>query len=96
MKFITIRDFRTKSKKIQEDLPGEKEMVLTSNGKPIAIITSITEDNLEDSLNAVRRAKAIYAVNRLQSDSLKNGKSNITFDEINSEIKAVRNKRKKK
>lgn len=37
MRFITIRDLRSNSAKIQRELPKEKEMVLTSNGKPITI-----------------------------------------------------------
>ena len=39
MRFITIRDLRSKSAQIQRELPKEKEMVLTSNGKPIAILS---------------------------------------------------------
>ena len=56
MKFITIRDLRSKSRQIQMDLPKFKEMILTSNGKPIAIMSVITEESLEDSLSAIRRA----------------------------------------
>ena len=96
MKFITIRDFRSKSAKIQKDLPEQKEMILTSNGKPIAIVTAVSENNLEESLNAIRRAKALYAITQIQSKSLSAGKDKVTLDEINKEIESVRGKRKKK
>ena len=47
MRFVTIRDFRSKSAQIQRELPKEREMVLTSNGKPIAILTATSADRIE-------------------------------------------------
>ncbi len=47
MKFIAVRDFRTRSSKIWQELAEEKELVITSNGKPIAILSAVSEDNLE-------------------------------------------------
>ena len=63
MRFITIRDFRSESAKIQRDLPKEKEMVLTSNGKPIAILTATSPDKIEESLAIIRRLRAMQALN---------------------------------
>ncbi|MDO8525549.1 MAG: type II toxin-antitoxin system Phd/YefM family antitoxin [Candidatus Omnitrophota bacterium] len=92
MKFVTIRDFRSRSARIQRELPFEKEMVLTSNGKPVAIISTVSEADLEDTLTAIRRARASLAVTLLQSDSLGKGRSRMTPGEINVEIKAARKK----
>jgi len=94
MKFITIRDFRSKSAKIQRDLPREREMVLTSNGKPIAILSAISEDTLEDSISTIRRARAINAVTAIQTKSFESGKSRMSLKEVNKEIAAVRKRRK--
>lgn len=96
MKFITIRDLRAKSKQIQNDLPKFREMILTSNGKPIAIMTAISEESLEDSLAAIRRARAISAVTGLQLQSVKSGKYMMRTREIEDEIREVRSKRAKK
>jgi len=52
MKFLSIRDLKTKSSKIWKELPNQKEMILTSNGRPIAILSSINETNLEQVLSA--------------------------------------------
>ncbi|NTW89032.1 MAG: type II toxin-antitoxin system Phd/YefM family antitoxin, partial [Desulfobulbaceae bacterium] len=38
MKFLSVRDLRGKSAQIWKDLPEEREMVITSNGRPIAIL----------------------------------------------------------
>ena len=96
MKFVTIRDLRSKSRQIQNDLPKCMEMVLTSNGKPIAIMTAISEESLEDSLAAIRRARAISAVTAIQIQGAKSGKFMIKSREIDSEIRKVRGKRAKR
>ena len=95
MKFVTVRDFRTSSASIWKTLPKEREMVITNNGKPIALLTPLSDKNLEETLSAVRRAKAINAVKMIQRESIKNGTSEMTLNEINNEIKMTRNERKK-
>lgn len=93
MKFLSVRDLRGKSAQIWKDLPEEREMVITSNGRPIAILASISESNLEESLAAFRKARAVEAVATLQRRSADQGKDRMTMDEIDAEIKAVRKKR---
>ena len=94
MKFITIRDLRSKSAKIQRDLPKEKEMVLTSNGKPIAILAAICADRIEESLNIIRRLRAIEAVDSMQRRAVETGADRMSPKEINDEISSARKERK--
>ncbi len=94
MKFLSIRDLRGKSSQIWKELPDEREMIVTNNGRPIAILAAITEANLEESLSAFRRARAIEAVVSLQRSSVEKGTDKISLDEINAEIKSVREKHK--
>ena len=93
MKFLSVRDLRGKSAQVWKELPEEREMVVTSNGRPIAILAAITEANLEESLSAFRQARAVEAVVSLQRRSIQQGTNKISMDEINEEIKAVRKKR---
>jgi len=93
MKFLSVRDLRGQSAKVWKELPGEREMVITSNGRPIAILAAINESNLEESLSAFRTARAVVATAYLQRRSVEQGADQITLDEINAEIKAVRGKR---
>ena len=93
MKFLSVRDLRGKSAKIWKELPEEREMVITSNGRPIAILAAINEANLEESLSAFRKARAVEAVASLQRRSVEQGADRITLDEIDAEIKAVRSQR---
>lgn len=93
MKFISVRDLRSKSAQVWKQLPQEREMIITSNGRPIAIIAAISDSDLEESLSAFRQARAVEAVASLQRRSVEMGNAKMTMDEIDAEIKAVRRKR---
>lgn len=95
MKFISIRDLRGKSAQVWKELSDEREMVITSNGRPIALLATINESNLEESLTAFRRARAMEAVQSLQRLSAEQGTDKINMNEIDTEIRAVRKKRSK-
>jgi len=51
-------------------------MVITSNGRPIAILSSTNEHNLEQVLSAFRHARATNAVASIQYDSVRNEPTN--------------------
>ena len=95
MKFLSVRDLKTKSSQVWKDLPDQKEMIITSNGRPIAILSSINENNLEQVLTAFRHARATNAVATVQYESVQKGTDKISMDEINAVIEAVRSKREK-
>ena len=95
MKFLSVRDLKTKSAQVWKDLADQKEMIVTSNGRPIALLSSINENNLEQVLTAFRHAHATNAVATVQYESAQKGTDKISMDEINAEIGAVRSKREK-
>ncbi len=95
MKFLSVRDLKTKSSQVWKELPDQREMIITSNGRPIALLSSINENNLEQVLTAFRHARATNAVSIIQYESAQKGTDKISMDEINAEIGAVRSKREK-
>jgi antitoxin (DNA-binding transcriptional repressor) of toxin-antitoxin stability system len=95
MKFISVRDLRGKSADVWKALPGEREMIITNNGRPVAILAAVNESNLEEALSAFRQARAVDAVANLQKISLEQGKDKISMEDIDAEIRAVRQKRRK-
>jgi hypothetical protein len=95
MKFLSVRDLRGKSAQVWKDLPEKREMVVTSNGRSVAILAAITESTLEEALSAFRQARAVETVVSLQRKSARQGTDKISMEEINTEIKAVRKKRRK-
>jgi len=92
MKFLSVGDLKTKSAQVWKELPDQKDMVITSNGRPIAILSSITENNLDQVLSAYRQARAMRAVASIQEESVRKGADRISREEIDREIKAVRAK----
>jgi antitoxin (DNA-binding transcriptional repressor) of toxin-antitoxin stability system len=95
MKFISVRDLRGKSAEVWKNLPTEREVIVTSNGRPIAILSAVNESSLEESLSAFRQARAVEAVMSLQRQSIVQGTDRITMEEIDAEIKTVREKRQR-
>ncbi len=93
MKFLTVRDLRNKSAAVWRDLAEEKEMVVTSSGRPVAILSAVSEANLEDSLRAMRQTRAMQAVADIQRESVRQATDRITDEEIEAEIRSVRRKR---
>jgi len=93
MKFVSVRDLRGRSAEIWRELSDEREMVVTSNGRPVAILAAVSESNLEESLAAFRQARAIEAVSSMQRRSVATGNDAISVAEINAEIAAVRRAR---
>jgi len=84
MKFLSVRDLRSKSAEVWKGLTAEREMVVTSNGRPIAILSAVTEETLEETIAAIRRSRAVAAVSALQRQSVQKGKSAITPTEIDA------------
>ena len=90
MKFVTVRDFRTSPAQIWKQLPEEQEMVITNNGKPIALLTPLSDANIEATLKSVRKARALNAVESMQEISMRNGNLLLSDDEIQNEISESR------
>ena len=95
MKFITVRDLRGRPGEVWSKLARDKDLVLTSNGKPIAILSSVSEETLEGSLAALRRTRAVTAVEAMQSESVGAGTDKMALGEINAEIAATRKARRR-
>lgn len=94
MKFITVRDIRTKPAEIWRRLPEEQEMVITNNGKPIALLTPLTDETLEETLASVRSARAQNALRQVRRQARENGLDSMTMDEIQTEIDTYRTERR--
>lgn len=88
MKFYSVRDLRTTAKKIWENLNVDGEAVITNNGKPTALLIDIDDDSFEETIKAIRQAKAMMAFNTMRSKAAKRGF--MSDAEIEQEINAAR------
>jgi hypothetical protein len=65
-----------------------------SNGRPVAILATVSESNLEESLAAFRQARVIEAVSSMQRRSVAAGAESMSAADIEAEIAAVREARR--
>jgi prevent-host-death family protein len=95
MKFVSVRDLRGRSAAVWRELDREGDLVITRNGKPIAIVSATDEENLEQSLRERRQARAQRAVKQLQERSLRGGRDKLSRGDIETEITAARKTRRR-
>ncbi len=88
MDFATVRDFRTSTKNVWSRLSEKGEMVITNNGKPIALMLNLADGEFNDIVRAVRQAKAMLSINRMRTIAAENGY--MSDEDINAEIYAAR------
>jgi antitoxin (DNA-binding transcriptional repressor) of toxin-antitoxin stability system len=93
MKFVSTRDLRNRPGYVRK-LAQREDLVLTANGKPIAILLGVEEDELEDTAQAIRQARAQLALSRMRKKAASIGTDKMSLAEINAEIRAARAKRK--
>lgn len=94
MKFVTVRDLRGRPAKVWKDLRAEQDMVLTSNGKPIALLTAVDEGSFEEELDLVRRARLARTIRTIQKEAREKFPRGVSKAFIEREIAAVRKARK--
>lgn len=93
MTFVTARDLRLHPASVWGRLAKAHEVVITLKGRPIGILAKATAEEVEEILQAFRRARAAAAVARLRADAETSGASRMTLAEINREVQAVRRRR---
>ncbi len=93
MKFVTVRDLRGKTSELWKALERERDLVVTNNGKPIAILSATDEESFETCLWTLRRSRASDALASLQRDAADRGLDELTPEDIEAEIKASRRER---
>ena len=95
MKFLSVRDLRSNSARIWRELPDEREMVVTSNGRPVALLTAVDQSNVEQSLKDWRRVRAIQAISDIQRESVLKGTDRLSMTDIDAEVARARRGRRK-
>jgi len=89
MGYIAVKDLK-KTRSLREKLDKERELILTKDGQPFALIIGISPDNVEESLNEVRRARFSTAVMGARKKALMTPAND---QEINDEILKSRKNR---
>ena len=66
MTFVSVRELRSRSAAVWQALDEERHLVVTSNGKPIAVLCATSPETFDDTLAALRQADALRAIESMQ------------------------------
>ncbi len=94
MKMIATREFAANSGKVMKEIDENGFVVITKDGKPRSILISTTEDTLLPDVRSIINLKFKQSLLKAQMNSIKNGTSNISMEEIDAEIARTRKARK--
>ena len=94
MEFVTIRDLRLKPADVWDKLRQQREIILTSNGRPVAVIAGVGENDVEETVTALRRARAQAAVARMRRVAAERGVDKLSAADIELEIARSRQERR--
>lgn len=96
MKTVTIRDLRSQPRQVREELAKSSEAVLTANGKPVALMLAVDSGTLDETLETVRRARALQTLARIRARSKSTGQADLGVKEIDAEIQLTRKARRRR
>ncbi len=72
MDYLAVKDLK-KTRELWQKLADERELVITRDGKPSALMISVSPETVEDSLREVRRALFSAAVSRVRRRAEREG-----------------------
>jgi len=93
MEFIAARDFRVRPGQVWKRLKKTGNLLVTSNGKPIAIMRNIEGHDIEEELKIEACARGRNIVSRMRAHALQKGLNSLSMEEIDKEIGATRKER---
>jgi hypothetical protein len=93
MDFIAVNELK-RPRVVRERLAASEEMILTSNGRPMAVLMYVgDDDDPEDVLKAAREARSQIALRRVRENARRSGAAAMSDAEINGVIAATRRDR---
>ena len=90
MKFVSSRELRINPGAVWKRLRQEKDLVITSNGKPIGVLTYAEEDHLEEVLATLRQGRAQAAASRIRAAAAARGLDRLTDEALQEIIQKTR------
>ncbi|MDR1248522.1 MAG: hypothetical protein LBK63_04375 [Treponema sp.] len=90
MEFVSVRELSKSPKAAFDKLATDGKAVITNNGQPQAILVKVDASSFENALSMLQQLEFAQAIVNMQQESLQNGNSKMTLEEINAEIAEAR------
>ena len=94
MNFVPYRILRNQPKVLRERLKSEGELVITSNGEPMALLLDIKPDQIEGTIKLMGQLRAQQAVSAMRQAARDQGLEQLDEDAIEAEVQAAHSARK--
>jgi prevent-host-death family protein len=94
VKFVSSREIRVNPGPVLDAVTHGHEVVITSRGKPVALMMGVNDDDLEETVRLVRRARAQGAVSRMRGAAAVRSSDAPDREDLEAEIRAARSARR--
>ena len=94
MKFVPTRALRINPGEVWRLLRQERDLVITSNGKPVGILTLADEESLEDVLATLRQGRAQAALAGIRRAAVARGLDRLTQRHVQAIVEKTRKPRR--
>ncbi|MEI6083491.1 MAG: hypothetical protein WCS70_04240 [Verrucomicrobiota bacterium] len=95
MSTISVSDLKKQSAKQWGKSARKGDLVVMSQGQPVAVLLPVEASSVEATLSALRSVRALRAQSALQETSRANRVDRLTLAEIDAEITTVRQARRR-
>lgn len=96
MNLIAISDLK-QPRRLRERLAAEHELLLTSDGRPVAVLVHVAPaEDPETVIRSIRDARSRLALGRVREAAARQGSSNLPLADINREVRAARASRRRR
>jgi len=94
MKLIAIQNLK-QPRRLKERLLAEKELLLTSDGRPVAVLVNVdASEDPETIIQSIRDSRSRLALSRIREEAVRSGAAGLSLAEINREITVTRKARR--
>ena len=90
MKFVAARVLRINPGEVWRLLRQERDLVITSNGRPVGVLTLADEDSLEDVLATLRQGRAQAALAEIRRVAAGRGLDRLTPRRVQEIVEKTR------
>jgi prevent-host-death family protein len=95
MSTITVSELKRKPTGQWREAARAGDLVVTEQGEPVAVLVPIDAQSLEPTLSTLRSVRALQAQAALQEAARQNSTNELTMADIDEEIAAARQGRRK-
>jgi len=90
MKYMSIRDLRGNTAAVRKSLARDGEIVVTANGRPIAVLAPVSPGSVEETVIAIRRARFTRALEDAHASAKESGLSAMSAAEVDAVVREAR------